>query len=70
MKTKVIFVSVVVFSTLFISFSTLQKERSVSETLQLMNIEALANNEFYEPICVGSGSVDCPTNHVKVLYYQ
>jgi len=41
------------------------------DSLMLENIEALASGEEAELInCIGSGSVDCPIDHVKVYLVQ
>ncbi len=39
-------------------------------SLLLENIEALADTETTNIICLGTGSVDCPFNHDKVYYYH
>ncbi|EXZ43436.1 hypothetical protein M128_3216 [Bacteroides fragilis str. S6L8] len=37
----------------------------------MMNVEALATGEGTSPaICVGTGSVVCPNDGSKVLYYR
>ncbi|RGV58170.1 hypothetical protein DWW10_00575 [Bacteroides intestinalis] len=38
-------------------------------SLLLENIEALADPETGHRFCFGTGSVDCPFNHVKVYTY-
>lgn len=46
---------------------TSKREVSVVDSLQLMNIEALANGESGSR-CVGIGSVECPYYGLKVYY--
>lgn len=46
---------------------TSKREVSVVDSLQLMNIEALANGESGSR-CVGTGSVECPYYGLKVYY--
>lgn len=70
MKTKFILAGIVLSTMISITLHSLHKERETRDALNLMNIEALAYNESTDAICVGTGSVDCPTNHVKVLYYR
>lgn len=70
MKTKFILAGIVLSTMISITLHSLHKERETRDALSLMNIEALAYNESTDAICVGTGSVDCPTNHVKVRYYQ
>lgn len=36
--------------------------------ITMSNIEALASGENQGVFCTGSGSLDCPTSIVKVLY--
>lgn len=56
-----------VASITFTSYSH-SKENKL-QNLVLENIEALAAGEGNNNvICVGSGSLDCPVNHVKVEY--
>ena len=50
---------------------TLQNKESALSALTLMNVEALAHDEHTNTVlCVSTGSVDCPNNHVKVEYYK
>ena len=57
-------VTVVLFS-MFI-----REKRKDSSSLVMMNIEALATGEGTSPaICFGYGSVVCPNDGSKVLYY-
>lgn len=70
MKTKVIFLCVVICAAFSIYSYALQNKESALSALTLTNIEALANGEIGSAMCLGSGSVDCPHNHAKVLYYQ
>ena len=69
MKTKVIFLCVVVCAAFSIySYIAHNKEHTL-EDLALMNVEALASGEIGMIMCLGDGSIDCPTTHVKVQYY-
>ena len=48
-------------------FVSLLSREEVTNVLLLENVEALAGGESNVPVhCVGSGTVDCPFNHVKV----
>ncbi len=70
MKTKVIFLCVVICAAFSIYSYALQDKESALSALALMNVEALANGENGgSAYCMGSGSVDCPDTHVKVLFY-
>lgn len=40
----------------------------LQNVILLNNVEALAADESPMTRCIGSGSVDCPINHVKVKY--
>lgn len=71
MKTKVIFLCVVICMAFSIYSYTLQNKESALSALTLMNVEALAHDEHTNTVlCVSTGSVDCPNNHVKVEYYK
>lgn len=65
MKTtmKLIFSAVCVIA--LVCVFTSKTEVSVADSLQLMNIEALAGGET-GGFCAGDGSVDCPYASVKV----
>lgn len=66
MKKKILFISLFLVVAITVTF-LFNKERSNLENLMLENIDALASGESDIFIrCVGSGSVDCPRNHVKV----
>lgn len=43
-------------------------QSKVQDVLLLNNIEALANDEYTNVSCYGTGSVDCPIRHDKVEY--
>lgn len=65
MKKKILFVVLFLVATVASFQMGIKHERL--DSLMLENIEALASGEGgirYE--CVGTGSVDCPFNHVKV----
>lgn len=66
MKKKILFISLFLVTAITVTFQ-INLEKSNLENLMLENIEALASGEWNTtPRCVGSGSVDCPANHVKV----
>ncbi|RNC63489.1 NVEALA domain-containing protein [Proteiniphilum sp. X52] len=47
------------------------KNRLIETDLTLSNIEALASTEDGgNVICIGSGSLDCPTPHRKVAFIR
>jgi len=60
--------AIITLAVLFISFKTLVRNKQMSEIL-LINIECLATPEQPEINCFHFGSVDCPMNNIKVLYY-
>lgn len=62
-KMKLIFAAVCVIA--LVCVFTSKKEVAVADSLQLMNIEALASGEGGSK-CVGTGSVDCAAYNVKV----
>lgn len=65
MKKKVLFISLFAIVMVTFSFRFTSDKRNL-ESLMLENIEALASDEWTNPVCFGSGSVDCPVTHVKV----
>lgn len=66
MKKKVLFISLFLVATVVASFQ-FSSEKENLQSLMLENIDALASGEWGGAIrCVGSGSVDCPHDHVKV----
>lgn len=66
MKKKVLLISLFLAVIIVASFQTNSEKREL-QNLMLENIDALASDEWGgAPLCVGSGSVDCPINHVKV----
>lgn len=64
-KMKLIFAAVCVIA--LVCVFTSKKEVAVADSLQLMNIEALASGESGSR-CVGTGSVECPYYGLKVYY--
>lgn len=68
MKIKILAVLAVVT---VIVVSMFMREREDPSSLVMMNVEALATGEGTSPaICVGTGSVVCPNDGSKVLYYR
>lgn len=66
MKKKILFVSLSLIAAITVTLQ-FNAKRSNLENLMWENIEALASGEWDTNYrCVGSGSVDCPGNHVKV----
>ncbi|EXY12386.1 NVEALA family protein [Bacteroides fragilis str. 3986 T(B)9] len=48
----------------------MREKREDPSSLVMMNVEALATGEGTSPaMCVGYGSVVCPNDGSKVLYY-
>lgn len=62
-KMKLIFLAICIIA--LVCVFTSKRKVSVVDSLQLMNIEALANGEGGSK-CVGVGSVDCSAYNVKV----
>lgn len=60
-KLKLTFVAVCVLVCVFAS----KKKEAGMDSLQLMNVEALAGGES-GVFCIGTGSIDCPGYNVKV----
>lgn len=70
MKKKLLFIGLFLVVTIAASFQ-FNTERESLESLMLENIDALASGEWNgTPRCIGSGSVDCPVDHVKVYFVQ
>lgn len=66
MKKKVLLISLFLVATVVASFQ-FSSEKENLQSLMLENIDALASGETGTNIyCRGTGSVDCPINHVKV----
>ena len=66
MKKKILFISLFLVAAVTISFQ-LNAGKNDLGSLMLENIDALASGETGTNIyCRGTGSVDCPINHVKV----
>lgn len=67
MKKKILFFSLLLVAA-FASFQFSNKHENLND-LMLENIEALASDEWEGRInCIGTGTVDCPINHVKVYF--
>ena len=50
--------------------AVMREKREDPSSLVMMNVEALATGEGTSPaMCVGYGSVVCPNDGSKVLYY-
>lgn len=62
-KMKLIFLAVSIIA--LVCVFTSKSKVAVADSLQLMNIEALASGEGGS-ICMGEGSVDCAAYNVKV----
>lgn len=62
-KMKLIFSAVCVIALVCVFIS--KRKAIVTDSLQLMNVEALASGEG-GAICAGTGSVDCAAYNVKV----
>lgn len=58
--------TLVVVASLFM-YKEAKRIKTPNELL-LSNVEALAADEIARTRCFGTGSVDCPVNHVKVEY--
>lgn len=70
MKKKFLFIGLFLVVTIAASFQ-FNTEKNSLESLVLENIDALASGEWGSDVrCIGSGSVDCPINHVKVYQVQ
>lgn len=66
MKKKILFIGLVLAVITAVSFQLKSKKGNL-DSLMLENMEALASGEGSSITrCFGSGSVDCPTTHVKV----
>lgn len=69
MKTylKIVILAVAVAS---VCYWNSNKTTGQAVSLALQNIEALADSEFPSgnSDCIGSGSLDCPMEHLKVKY--
>ncbi len=66
MKKKVLLISLFLAATV-VTFFQLDSGKDELQSLMLENIDALASDEWGGAIrCVGTGSVDCPEDHVKV----
>lgn len=67
MKKKILFIALFLVAAV-VTFQ-IGAKRENRDYLMLENIEALASDEWTpSPKCFGSGSVDCPANHVKVYF--
>ena len=69
MKIKILAVLVVI--TVVVVSIFIREKREDPSSLVMMNIEAVATGEGTSPaMCVGYGSVVCPNDGSKVLYYR
>lgn len=70
MKKKLLFIGLFLVVTIAASFQ-INTQRESLESLMLENIDALASGEWGSAIrCIGTGSVDCPIDHVQVYLVQ
>ncbi len=70
MKKKLLFIGLFLVVTIAVSFQ-IKTERESLESLMLENIDALASDEWGSDVtCIGTGSVDCPIDHVGVYLVQ
>ena len=68
MKIKILAVLVVI--TVVVVSIFIREKRQAPPSLVMMNLEELATGEGTSPaMCVGYGSVVCPNDGSKVLYY-
>lgn len=65
-KMKLAFLAMCVCGLIYVCAS--KKKEAITDSLQLMNIEALASGESGKVKCVGYGSVECPIDGSKVYY--
>ncbi|MCD8184477.1 MAG: NVEALA domain-containing protein [Bacteroides sp.] len=66
MRKKILFLGLVLIAMAAISFQSYSKRGNLGNLI-LENIDALASEEWGNYVrCIGSGSLDCPVNHVKV----
>lgn len=64
LKLKLAFLAMCVCGLIYVCVS--KKKEAVTDSLQLMNIEALASGETGGAKCKGVGSVECPVDGSKV----
>ncbi len=70
-KMKIKILAVLAVITVVIVSMFIREKRENPSSLVMMNIEALATGEGTSPaICFGYGSVVCPNDGSKVLYYR
>lgn len=68
MKKKILFVGLLLAAVAAVSFQSYSGKDKLGD-LVLENIDALADGEWGDTaVCFGTGSVDCPINHVKVEF--
>ena len=68
MRKKILFAGLFLVTIVSVTFYSHSIKKDLGN-LMLENIEALASGESGTMThCFGSGSVDCPVNHVKVEY--
>ena len=64
LKLKLAFLAMCVCGLIYVCVS--KKKEAITDSLQLMNIEALASGESGGAVCKGVGSVSCPIDGSKV----
>lgn len=68
MKKKTLFIGLLGVAAIVTSLQ-FNSKKDCLESLMLENIDALASGEWDSSAhCVGTGTVDCPANHVKVYF--
>lgn len=66
MKKKILFIGLFLVAAIVASF---QFKEGLFGEFGAENIDALASGEWDKPAhCVGTGTVDCPSTHVKVYF--
>lgn len=63
-KTSILLFGILIISSFYLSISN---KKTVKE-LTFSNIEALAQNEGSYKLCIGSGSLDCNGDKVKMIF--
>lgn len=68
MRKKIFFAGLFLVTIASVTFYSHSRKKDLGNLI-LENVEALASGEWgSDARCLGSGSVDCPINHVKVRY--
>lgn len=68
MKKKILFIGLFLMAVAAVSVQSYSEKNKLGN-LMLENIDALADSEWGDTaVCFGTGSVDCPINHVKVEF--